>query len=61
MRVFRKPSGYRRMLFAYAVPILRKHGISAREFNRIDFARKYPEANAELEIAKSEFYATIAK
>jgi len=56
----RKPSGYRRMKFAYAEPILRKYGISSREYQRVDFASAYKEANAELEIAEKEFWDRVA-
>ena len=56
----RKPSGHRRTKFAYAEPILRKYGISAREYQRVDFASAYKEANAELEIAKKEFWDRVA-
>jgi len=44
------------MKFAYAEPILRKYGISSREYQRVDFASAYKEANAELEIARKEFW-----
>jgi hypothetical protein len=55
----KKPSGHRRILYAYAEPILRKYGISAREYNRVDFESAYKEANAELEIAEKEFWDSI--
>jgi len=56
----RKPSGYRRMKFAYAEPILRKYGISSREYQRVDFESAYKEAYAELKIAEKEFWDRVA-
>lgn len=48
------------MKFAYAEPILRKYGIGSREYQRVDFASAYKEANAEIEIAKKEFWDRVA-
>ena len=56
----RKGQRHIRTVFAYAEPILRKYGISSREYQRVDFASAYKEANAELEIAKKEFWARVA-
>ena len=56
----RKRQRHIRTVFAYAQPILRKYGISSREYQRVDFESAYKEANAELEIAEKEFYERLA-
>jgi hypothetical protein len=56
----RKGPRHIRTVFAYAEPILRKYGIIAREYQRVDFASAYKEANAELEIAEKEFWDRVA-
>jgi hypothetical protein len=52
----RKGPRHIRTVFAYAEPILRKYGISSREYQRVDFESAYKEAYAELEIAEKEFW-----
>lgn len=56
----RKGQRHIRTVFAYAEPILRKYGISSREYQRVDFESAYKEANAELEIAEKEFWDRVA-
>jgi hypothetical protein len=56
----RKRQRHIRTVFAYAEPILRKYGISSREYQRVDFESAYKEANAELEIAEKEFWDRVA-
>jgi len=56
----RKGPRYIRTVFAYAEPILRKYGISSREYQRVDFESAYKGAYAELEIAKKEFWDRVA-
>ena len=55
----RKRQRHIRTVFAYAEPILRKYGISSREYQRVDFESAYKEAYAELEIAEKEFYERL--
>ena len=55
----RKRQRHIRTVFAYAQPILRKYGISSREYQRVDFESAYKEAYAELEIAEKEFYERL--
>ena len=55
----RKRQRHIRSVFAYAEPILRKYGISSREYQRVDFESAYKEAYAELEIAEKEFYERL--
>ena len=56
----RKGPRHIRTVFAYAEPILRKYGISSREYQRVDFESAYKEAYAELEIAEKEFWERLA-
>lgn len=56
----RKRQRHIRTVFAYAEPILRKYGISSREYQRVDFESAYKEAYAELEIAEKEFWDRVA-
>ena len=56
----RKGPRHIRTVFAYAEPILRKYGISSREYQRVDFESAYKEAYAELEIAQKEFWDRVA-
>jgi hypothetical protein len=56
----RKGQRHIRTVFAYAEPILRKYGISSREYQRVDFESAYKEAYAELKIAQKEFWDRVA-